>query len=64
MISKRLLSNVTDYRKKHVEKPKDDDKGIEEDLNSCDVEFLKVDQCNMLCDHDPITCFGIKNGDQ
>nr|GEW10136.1 SKP1-like protein 1B [Tanacetum cinerariifolium] len=43
-IVRRILSKVIEYRKKHVEAPKTEDKVAEEELKSFDADFMKVDQ--------------------
>ncbi|KAL4559909.1 hypothetical protein LXL04_032055 [Taraxacum kok-saghyz] len=44
-VTSQILSKVIEYCKKHVEKPETDDKKktVEEDLDSFDAEFVKVD---------------------
>nr|GFA26093.1 SKP1-like protein 1B [Tanacetum cinerariifolium] len=43
-VTSRILSKVIEYCKKHVEAPKTKDKVVEEDLESFDTNFVKVDQ--------------------
>ncbi|CAL5332107.1 unnamed protein product [Camellia sinensis] len=45
-VTSKILSKVIEYCKKHVETPKSEDRatGVEDELKTFDIEFVKVDQ--------------------
>ncbi|KAL7184896.1 hypothetical protein ACSBR2_026943 [Camellia fascicularis] len=45
-VTSKILSKVIEYCKKHVKTPKSEDRttGIEDELKTFDIEFVKVDQ--------------------
>ncbi|KAI8013912.1 SKP1-like protein 1B [Camellia lanceoleosa] len=45
-VTSKILSKVIEYCKKHVETPKSEDRatGVEDELKTFDMEFVKVDQ--------------------
>lgn len=45
-VTRKILSKVIEYCKKHVESPKPEDRapGADDDLKNFDSEFVKVDQ--------------------
>ncbi|KAF8406619.1 hypothetical protein HHK36_008709 [Tetracentron sinense] len=47
-VTSKILSKVIEYCKKHVETPKIEDRGIDEELKNWDAEFVKVDQATLF----------------
>ncbi|KAF8405430.1 hypothetical protein HHK36_010336 [Tetracentron sinense] len=47
-VTSKILSKVIEYCKKHVETPKSEDRGIDEELKNWDAEFVKVDQITLF----------------
>ena len=50
-VTSKILAKIIEYCKKHVESPKTDDRSntVDEDLNTWDADFVKVD-CETLFD--------------
>ncbi|KAF8410397.1 hypothetical protein HHK36_002926 [Tetracentron sinense] len=47
-VTSKILAKVIEYCKKHVDTPKTDDRGIDDDLKNWDAEFVKVDQATFF----------------